>query len=92
MNKTTIELSRVTDHWHNWGIMFDKYGAQDAPVVLDAIVEWSIKNQPAKVYHHTCYRREENIQTEPVEVVTSGDPKCKVYLCDLVYYLDIYWQ
>lgn len=82
MTKTTIELNRLKGHWSNWGRMYEKYDGNDAPSILDALIEWSRANPAAKVYRHNHWRTEENKATDPIKVVTSSDPD----------YLDIYWQ
>lgn len=92
MNKTTIELNRLKGHWSNWGRLFEKWDGPDNPLFFDAMVEWSKSNPSAKIYRHHHWRVEENKATEPITVVTSYDPERKVYPCDLVDYLDIYWQ
>ncbi len=92
MTKTTIELDRMKRHWAGWGLVLDKWGGQDNSLVLDALIKWSGDNPGRKVYRHVYWQTEENKSIEPTLVDTSCIKQHPVYHCDLVRYLDIYWQ
>lgn len=92
MDKTTVELDRIKDHWAQWGVLSDKWGGgSDSSLVLDLLIEWSKKNPEAKIYRHLLRCVEENVSAQPT-LKTSSNGTCEVYLCDRVVYLDIYYQ
>lgn len=92
MNKTTIELNRTQGHWSGWGRMFEQYDNPDSTFILDQLMEWSKANPKCKIYRHVLRRCEENRSPEPSIVKTMAIDKCQVHTCDLVDYMDIYWQ
>lgn len=92
MTKTTIELDRMKRHWSGWGVMFDKWTEQDSPLVLDALVKWSTENPGTKVYRHTLWVTEENVDKDETLVKTLHNSAQPIHYCDRVAYLDIYWQ
>lgn len=74
------------------GRAFEKYDNPDSQFILDQLMEWSKSNPAAKIYRHVLRRTEENKSTEPSIVKTFCDDNTKVSKCDLVDYMDIYWQ
>ncbi len=86
---------------------YREYSTED-PFVLDALLEWSqqLDNLNKKVYRHKIRRVEENISDRVYKYFRFGEEVSKeiydqlipgmgiykVHYCDLVYYLDIYWQ
>ena len=97
MNKTTIELERQT-HYPGWGRLNEVYNNNDASEVLDALVEWTRKpsNLTKKVYRHKVRGVEENLRSATNEEKKKAGKTSAGYVveerCDLVHYLDIYWQ
>ena len=95
MNKTTVELLRNSNHIHGYGTMISPITEQ---IILDKLVEWSKANpfsvatcEEIKIYKHMLRVVEENI-SETDFYNPNFDSSMKIPRCDLVYYLDIYYQ
>lgn len=85
MNKVTLEYCRKKS--------LERYGDMYPPKeqdILEKLMEWSKDNQDKKIYKHFIRAIEENHTDEN----PYKPEKCSftVRRCDLVYYLDIYYQ
>jgi hypothetical protein len=105
MNKDTIELKRTKDFPYNYG---RGSGQPTEGDFLDALVEWSKKNEGKKIYKHLHRTEQENVDNNRVykyffygQIISKEEyeDSCKrgadVYFvpyCELVDYLDIYFQ
>lgn len=92
MLKDTVEICRYKKHILGYGIMGNT-PSENSEDVLDKLIEWSRKNN-FKVYKHKLRYVEENIDFNGPKYHYSN-PNCKpaeIPYCDLVYYLDIYYQ
>lgn len=95
MDKTTIEVLRIPNHWAGYGYMVSSEKRSDE----DILIEWSKKpeNLSKRIYSHQRRLEEENHRR-----VTEGEyaKDQELYkrkdwlkeLCDYVIYLDIYHQ
>lgn len=97
MKKHTIELARRLKHIKGYGVWENPINGQRFPTheieVLNRIVEWS-NGKSVTIYKHLVRSEEENISTTEFHTVKCGVPAdgMQIPLCDLVYYLDIYYQ
>lgn len=92
MNKDTIELHRTPKHWYNYGLLGGHPYTLDSQSTLDALVEWTqgwTRPSNIHIYKHLLRVEQERIG---VDGETDRGSFGKIPYCDLVYYLDIYWQ
>jgi len=94
MNKTTIELGRVTNHPAGYGRF--TYPTANDDEVLARLIEWTRTNSKATVYRHKARSVEEGVgkkgRYKGKDSDWSSGKKPDTPACDLVDYLDIYWQ
>lgn len=94
MNRTSIELGRVTNYPYGYGRM--RYPVADDDEVLARLIGWTRANPAAKVYKHKVVTKHENIgapgsyKSEDSDWSSGKAPHTSA--CDVVDYLDIYWQ
>jgi hypothetical protein len=93
MTKETIELERVQKFILGYGRLRDPWTEND---ILDAVLAWSKQkeNQGKRIYRHARRQEYENIDESDRHHPEGGyypDPN-GIPRCDLVEYLDIYWQ
>lgn len=94
MNKTSIELERK-DHIFGYGCMnwTGPNYSKDSQDTLDFIVEWSKDNTEKKIYRHLIRTEQQNISQSRFHIVErSCMEDLRIPYCDLVTYLDIYYQ
>lgn len=97
MNKTTIELERQT-HYPGWGCVCEQYRDENSPLVMEGLLDWGRRpeNLTKKVYRHYLRRAEENRRKATKTELKKAGKTSQGYVveerCDLVQYLDIYWQ
>jgi hypothetical protein len=92
MNKETLEIERYPDHIS--GYSRSTYLEENSQEILDKLIEWS-KDKVEKIYKHKIRHVEENRSNERFYFFDGGMgrcPKAKIPYCDLVCYLDIYYQ
>ena len=90
MNKETIEISREK---HIKGYSKFSYLNEDSNEILDKLIEWSRGNK-FKIYKHKVRHEQENIGKSG-EMYKFRADNCRpinIPYCDLVCYLDIYYQ
>ena len=92
MKKVTIELKRYKEHVSGYGRL--EYPSRDSKDTLEAIMKFS--QSKAKeigkeifIYFHTVWSREENLDIYLEKHKVHGT---ELPYCDMVYYLDIYYQ
>jgi len=101
MYKDIIEIKRQKKHILGYAC-FNELNVE-SKFVFDCLVEWSQQHPERKIYRHSIERKEENIGVDGKYDVTKSptySPENGGWLakmggipyCDLVYYLDIYWQ
>jgi len=105
MKKVTIELARTQNHIQGYGRIVQPY--KDSPEILNKIVEWS-QDKNISVYSHRVYSVEgeasdrvyayfadgEKVSEEKYNLL-KDDKRGRAYFvcyCELVDYLDIYYQ
>lgn len=90
MNKDTIEISRE-EHITGYGEF--SCPREDDTEILDKLIEWS-RNSKKHIYKHKIRRVEENIgKSGKIHKFRHPDcPPADIPYCELVYYLDIYYQ
>lgn len=104
MKKETLELKREKKHIKGYGKLIpDPYTNKDSNAILDKLVEWS-QGKNITIYSHNSYTQEENVGEDGIyayfrygqkitkEEFEADDEAYSVPYCDLVYYLDIYYQ
>lgn len=91
MLKDTIDLVKFEKHIHGYGHM--SIPNTDSYEVLDKLVEWS-KGKNVKIYKHFVRTREENIDYDgpKYEFWSNNCPPASIPYCDLIVYLEIYYQ
>jgi len=90
MQKQTIEIERRDKHISGYGTY--KLPTPDSSEILDKLIEWSKENN-YKIYKHKIRYEEENIGKDGVyEFRNELCPSQNIPYCDLVSYLDIYYQ
>jgi hypothetical protein len=99
MEKDTITLDYETKHVRGYGCLNRWW--QEESNILDKIIEWSKEFPEKKVYKHQVRTEETNVRAtefydfkgmiDPVEPLYTVPPS-KIPYCDLVVYLDIWWQ
>ncbi len=94
MQKTTIELNRQTNSPAGYGRF--TYPTAESDEILERLIEWTRANPAAKVYRHKVRAVEEGIGKLGPYKGRAEDWSSKtlpdVPACELVDYLDIYWQ
>jgi hypothetical protein len=106
MNKATIELTRIKGHWFSYNLVTPPFNDSEDSRLLNALVAWSseIENKDKKIYRHVLRTEQERIGEDGL----AYDHKRNIWinreggnypslpydipLCDLAYYLDIYYQ
>lgn len=92
MNKDSIEIERDSNHISGYSRF--TYLEESSEEILDKLIEWS-KDRTEKIYKHKVRYVQENISDERFYFFDGGMgrcPKAKIPYCDLVCYLDIYYQ
>ncbi len=93
MNKDSIEIERDSNHISGYGRF--TYLEESSEEILDKLIEWS-KDRNEKIYKHKVRYIEENKSKERFYFFDGGvDKQCptaSIPYCDLVCYLDIYYQ
>lgn len=91
MLKEKIELDRFKNHISGYGSMNIPHS--DSPEILNKLIEWS-KNKDVKIYKHFISTTEENIDYfgPKYEFRSNNCPPANIPYCDLVVYLEIYYQ
>ncbi len=95
MNKDTVELERFPNHIKGYGLMNERWD-EKSQEVLDSLLDWAQleENTSKKVYRHKIRRVEEGEWRAKHETGPFGGPytEKEMTTCELVWYLDIYWQ
>ena len=89
MNKETIEIERDINHIHSY--MKRSYLDENSEIILNKLIEWS-KGNSYHIYRHRVKYVEENIGQNGKTYTPDCDKSLKILYCDLVCYLDIYYQ
>ena len=89
MEKVRIELQRDMNHIYGYS-KFD-YIQKESVTVMNKLTEWSHSNKNCRIYTHEVRIQQENVSTTNFHTVTN-DPSLKIPYCELVTYLDIYYQ
>lgn len=98
MKKDTIEIERTENHISGYGRFF--YLNESSEEILNKLIEWSQDNNGEKIYKHKVRYVEENIGKGGHYFFDGGLKQCgeeicptaNIPYCDLVCYLDIYYQ
>lgn len=90
MEKERIEIHRISPFPQGYGT----FNSPTEDQVLDKIIEWSRlpKNLNKKVYKHFITQAEENFNGLYDFSNWAKVDRPEIRSCDLVYYLDIYYQ
>ena len=92
MNKDSIEIERDSNHISGYSRF--TYLEESSEEILDKLIEWS-KGRSEKIYKHKVRYVQENISDKRFYFFDGGMGRCskaKIPYCDLVCYLDIYYQ
>lgn len=93
MNKETLELERDSNHISGYSRF--SYLNESSEEILDKLIERS-KDKSEKIYKHKVRYVQENPSEERFYFFDGGPekqcPTAKIPYCDLVCYLDIYYQ
>ena len=88
MKKSTIEIARFNEHPDGYGIMWPPSEHKQ----LENLVKWSGDNPGTKIYEHKMFHKQENFDKYTEPYISKNDTTIRIPLCDLVFYLDIYYQ
>src|SRR5688500_1503226 len=96
MKKDTIEIFRMKEHIHGYGLVTDPV---NDTFILNALVQWSQNKPNVNIYQHILRKEQERIGEDGlwqkkgnISSWSGHSYDCDLPYCDLVYYLDVYYQ